>query len=52
MGLYGYEHRGKVNELISFIDSLPYRNHDYLKENNYSDWSICEIDNLILLIKS
>lgn len=52
MGLYGYKHRDKVNELISFIDSLTYRNHDYLKENNYSDWSIREIDDLILLIQS
>ena len=52
MKLYSRTHTDKVNELISFIDSLPYRNHDYLKENNYSDWSIREIDYLILLIQS
>lgn len=48
---YEIRHKRRVESFKSFIDSLPYRNHDYLK-NGIEKLSIREIDDLELLILS
>jgi hypothetical protein len=46
---YEYRKKLKVIEFNNFIDSLSYRNHDYLK-NNIDEFSIHQIDYLMSLI--
>ncbi len=46
---YAYRKKRKIVEFNNFIDSLPYRIHDYLKNNIY-ELSICQIDELMSLI--
>jgi hypothetical protein len=48
-----YETRRKirVEQFKKFIDSLPYRNHDYLKQA-VENWTIDQIDQLEQLILS